>query len=106
GDEEMSQVRAGEPPACGAVTVGIDREVAPPVLGALDVHAPVGCEHGAVAAHPRRSHAIEEVDAAGDTLHQIFGRADAHQVTWLARGQLEIDALEDSVHVRFRFAYG
>src|SRR3954469_21553742 len=75
GDEEMSQVRAGESPAGGAVTVGVDRHVAPPVFGALDVHSAVGCEHGAVAAHPRRSHAIEEVDAPGDTLDQIFGKA-------------------------------
>ena len=43
-------------------------------------------ERHAVAPVAGRHHAIEHVDAARDRLHQILGRADAHQIARAIRG--------------------
>src|SRR5690242_10377118 len=100
-DEEMADVRAREALARGAFTVLVERSRIRPVLGALDVDAPIRGERRPVASHACRRDAVEEIDAAPYALHQILGKTDAHQVARAIGGKRAVDNLEDAVHVRF-----
>ena len=73
---------------------------------ALDVQPPVAREHGAVAPHPRRRHAVEQVHAAAHALHEILREAHAHQVAWAVFRKHLVHVLEDAVHVGLGLAHG
>ena len=58
----------------------------------------------AVTSVPRWHDAIEHVDAASDSFHQIVRRADAHQIAWPVRGHPRNCLLDHREHDGLRFA--
>src|SRR5204862_1818480 len=64
GEEQVAHVRAREARAAGAVALRVERLAVGSKLGALDVQAAVARERRAVAPHPRRRDAVEQIDAA------------------------------------------
>src|SRR5437764_3324936 len=93
-DEEVADVRSRKAAACGTVARAVQRTRIRAELGALDVEAAVAGKGGAVASHPRRRHAIKEIDAAEDTFHQIFRKPDSHQIARTVTRKLVVDNLE------------
>src|SRR5690242_5823167 len=80
GREEVAKVGARARPARVARAGGIGRPVVLGVPGVLDIEAPFAREELAVPCVPGGEDAVEEIDAAGDRLHQVLGRPGAHQV--------------------------
>ena len=63
-------------------------------------------ERGAIPAHARGRDAVEQVDAAPDSLDEVLGKADPHQVARpIARERLA-HHVEDLVHRGFFLADG
>src|SRR5438270_431823 len=104
GHEQVPDVGAGEPGARRAIAIGVEWPWIGAVIGALDVEPTVPSEHRAVASHPRRRHAVEEVDAAPNALDEIFGKTNAHQVAWMLLRQGVIDDIDHLVHRVFLLA--
>src|ERR1043166_4719443 len=75
GHDEVPDVRPGKPAAGGAGALAVQRRVVGAELRAFDVESPVRGERGAVASHPRRRDAVEEIDSARDTLEHGLGKA-------------------------------
>src|SRR6476469_241987 len=80
GDEKIAQIGPGVPPAGRAPAVRVDRPVVLGVPGVLDGDGPLSGEELAVPGVAGGQDAVEQVDAPGDTLHQVVGHAGAHQV--------------------------
>src|SRR4051812_27315155 len=106
GDEEVPQVAAGKPAACGTIAGVVERTRIGAKLGAFDVEPAVAREGGAVASHTGRRDAIEQVDPAQHSLDQILGESDAHEVARMVAWQLSVEDLQDAVHVGLRFTHG
>ena len=102
--EEVVQVTAAEVLAGVAGAGRIERAGVGAVPGVLDLDVAEARKQVAVARITRRHHAVEHVDAGLDRAHQIFRRADAHQVTRLVRRQLGGSMCEDAHHVFLRLA--
>src|ERR1051326_2950784 len=105
GDEEMANVRAGEPAAGCAIAFLIQRSRVDAVFGALDVDAAIDGKCGTIASHACGSHAIEQIGAALHPLHEIFGKSAAQHVPRPARREHVVHDLQHAVHVRFRFSH-
>src|SRR5688500_5411423 len=91
--------------AAGVAGAGrIERPIVLGVTRVLDVDPPLAGEELAVACVPRGHHAVEHVDAAGDTFHQVFRRAGTHQVPWSFAGESGGRLLGHAVHNLDRLA--
>jgi hypothetical protein len=75
------------------------------VARVLDLDVAKAGEQPAIARVPGRHHAVEHVDAVGHAGHQVFRRADAHQVVRLVLRQARADVLEHAHHVFLRLAH-
>src|SRR6185503_21060367 len=73
-------------------------------FGALDVETAIRGEGGAVSAHARRGHAIEEIHPAAHALDEIFRKTDSHQVSRAIDGQGVSDDVEDAILLWLCFA--
>ena len=100
----MPNVGAGKSGARRTIAIGIERPWIGAVLGALDVEPAIAGERRAVASHPRRRHAIEQVDATPDSLDEVLGETDAHQVAGLGLRQCVVDDFDHLVHRVLVFA--
>src|SRR6185295_3693657 len=87
GTKEMMEERARNPRAGRAGAAGIDRSFVVAIAGVLDLERPFAREQHAVAAVPRRQHAVEEVDALANGVQDVVRRADPHQVARLVLRQ-------------------
>src|SRR5690606_6423728 len=87
GHSQVAHISAGEA-AAGVTAAGlVNGAGVAGVLRILEVKAPAGAQEGGVgAAQPCGQHAIEDVYAALDALHQILGRAYAHEIARLVGG--------------------
>ena len=83
----MPQVGAREGAARVAAARGVEGRRVAREAGLLEHEGAVGGERLAVSRVPCRQHTVEEVDAAGDRLHQIGRLADAHQIAGLLARQ-------------------
>ena len=88
-----------------AGAAGVQRLLVQLVARVADFEVAKTGEQGAVARVARRHDAVEHVDAFGHTLHQIFWRADPHQVTRFVRRQLVRRVRHDAQHFVFRLAH-
>src|SRR5687768_14440828 len=75
----------------GTVVLGVPR--------VPDVDAALAREELPVACVAGWHHTIEHIDASSDALDQILGRARAHEIPRLARGQPAGDAFRDGIHL-------
>src|SRR2546426_2485852 len=77
--DEMTDVRAREPGAGGAVAALVERPLVAREAGVLEVEAAVRRERSAGSPHPRRQDAIEHVDPSLDHLQHALRVADPHE---------------------------
>src|SRR6185436_11130571 len=96
-----AEVAAGQ---AGATLV--ERRSVVAVAGIADLDVAEAGEEPAVPRVARRQYAVEHVDSGGDRLDQILGRAHAHQVPGLVRGESRGRVPEDSRAVLLRLADG
>ncbi len=75
------------------------------VTGVLQVDRAEPAEREAMPAVAGRHHAVEHVDAARHRLHQVVGRADAHEVARLVRRQVRLHRLDHGEHHRLGLAH-
>ena len=87
-----------------AVALGIERLDRPFESRAPHIDSARRQPSGAVTTIPRGSHAVEQVDAAGDALQQIRGESDTHKITGHFRGKDGTEILQHAVHDLFRLA--
>src|SRR6476659_9154902 len=80
GAVEMVQVAPGEVAAGVALSVGVQGLRILAMAGVLDLDVAPAGEEPAVPRVAGGQHAIEHVDAAAHGLHQVLGRAHAHEV--------------------------
>src|SRR5262249_61874631 len=106
GKEEVTEIRAREPPAGVAGTIVLEWPGVARILCVLDHERPLSREALAVARVPRGQHAVEEIHALADRLDQILWLAHAHEIAWLRRWQAPFDARRQCVHERLRLAAG
>src|SRR5262249_2267283 len=106
GKEEVTEIRAREPPAGVAGTIVLEWPGVARILRVLDHERPLSREALAVARVPRGQHAVEEIHALADRLDQILWLAHAHEIAWLRRWQAPFDARRQCVHERLRLADG
>ena len=102
--EKMADVGAAVKTASGALTIGVDGSV---VLGKslvekIDLALP--CEEIAVACVTAGHYAIEEINASADSLDDIEGGADAHEVSCLILGHIGLYRVDNAVHILGRLA--
>src|SRR5439155_16442031 len=55
-------------------------------------------EGGAVPAHARRSHAVEQVYSAANRFDQVLGKSHSHQIAWMGFRQRVVDDFYHLVH--------
>jgi len=101
---EVVQVGAREPRAGGAGAARVERLLVGLVAGVANPQVAEAREQVAVAGVSRRHHAVEHVDAGGDAIEQVLGRADAHQVARLGCGQAVRRMGDDPLHRLLRLA--
>src|SRR6185436_12450105 len=84
----------------------VERRSVVAVAGIADLDVAEAGEEPAVPRVARRQYAVEHVDSGGDRFDQILGRAHAHQVPGLVRGESRGRVPEDSRAVLLRLADG
>lgn len=106
GPDQVAEVGATEIMAGVAAAGGVQRGGVTGVLGIVQVE-PAAQEHGcAVAGQPGGQDAVEDVYAAQDSVDQVFGRADAHQVAGFAGRQDGVENVQGGEHVGLALADG
>ena len=98
------QIGAREAGAGGAGAALVDRPLVGLVARIAQAQVTEAGEQMAVARVAGGHHAIEHVDAGGDTVEQVLGCSDAHQVARLVRGHLRRDMLQHAQHLGLRLA--
>ena len=73
-------------------------------FSALDVQSADARECRPVPPHPRRGHAIEQVDPSADRLDDVFREPYPHQIPRSVTGQGLVDDVKYFVHRHFLFA--
>src|SRR5688572_17172726 len=81
GHEQVPDVGTGEPGARRAPAHLVNGPWIGSQLRSPHVEPTGAGEGGAVPSHPRRRNAVEEVDAARDTLDEVLREPHAHQVS-------------------------
>src|SRR5438034_4995714 len=103
-DEKVADVGSTESSAGGTVAVRIEWARIGAILGALDVETTVSSEGGAIPAHARRGHAVEQVHAAPNRFDQVLGKSYTHQVARMRFRQRVVDDFDHLVHRVFFLA--
>ena len=103
---QMVQVAAAEVLAGVAGAGFVQRAFVVAVLGVADFEIAEAGEEPAVAGVAGGHDAVEHVHAVRHAVHQIFGRADAHQVMRFVFGQHGGERAKHAVHFGLGFAYG
>jgi hypothetical protein len=85
--EEMTKVRARVAAADAASTLRIDGALILGVARVLDEHAALARVQTSVTRGTGREHAVHHVNAEGDVIGNLFGAADAHEITQAFLGQ-------------------
>src|SRR5262249_12623529 len=106
GKEEVTEIRAREPPAGVAATIVLEWPGVARILRVLDHEWPLSREALAVARVPRGQHAVEEIHALADRLDQILWLAPAHEIASRRRAPARCGAPGQWVHERLRPADG
>ncbi len=88
-----------------AGTAGVQRLRVGLVAGVTQLQVAIAGEHGAVACIAGGHDAVKHVHAIGHALHQVFGRAHAHQVARLVRRQAVRRVRHDLQHLVFGLAH-
>src|ERR671915_267555 len=78
--DQMPQICPAEAPTGGARTLLVERRGVAREAGVAEVEAALPRQRRAGAPEPRRQHAVEHVDAAGDDLENAYRVADSHEV--------------------------
>ncbi len=102
---EMVQIGARELSAGGAGAGVVKRSFVLLEAGVADAQIAEAGEQVAVARIACGHDAIEQVDARAHTVHQIFRRAHAHEVTRLVGGQARRGVAQQAQHVVFGLAH-
>ncbi len=104
--EQVPQVGAGEARTRDARARIVKRRWVEAKGGVLDVASTGGGEKRTGATHAGGRDAVKHIDAARHAFHEIFRKADAHEVSRAVGRERCIHHIEHGVHVRFCFANG
>ena len=99
----MPEISACVAPANRARARLVKRAIILRPLGVFDVQLASGRKRLARASIARRQNAVKHVDAPRDRFHEIFRRADAHQVSWKVSRQSRRDLVYYFKHYRLLF---
>lgn len=102
----MADIRAGEGFAGVTIAGLVNGLLVAGEGGVHQVEASLRRKGGVVARQAGRQDTIEDVHAAQDTVDQIFGCADSHQVARLVFRQQRGDHIQHGVHFLFGLAHG
>ncbi len=95
--EQVSQILAIVASAAGAAAVLHQRTAIVAKASLAHLHRAIGSERGSVPAEPGGDDAVEEVDAASHTFHEVVGKANAHEIARQATWEHRVARLEHRV---------
>ena len=106
GLEQVSDICSRMSAAGRAGALGIDRAQVALILCVVEIDYTAHSEKMSVTCVAAGHNAIEKVDTARNTLEDISGSSDSHEIARLIGGHIRLNSRNYAVHILFRLADG